>query len=86
MDLPKILTAFLGHLRIIHLPNEKLRIADRLQIYFTCHDMCDEIHERRVETGIQALLAPVYDTLMGNFRHQSVNLLRKVCGLDGVPN
>jgi hypothetical protein len=76
MDEPKTLIAFLGHLQIIQHLNEKAKaIADCLQIRFTCYDLSGKNHERRVETGVQALLASVDDTPMGNFRHCDIHQL-----------
>jgi hypothetical protein len=34
--------------------------ADFLEIQFTPHDLCDENHERQVETRVQALLETIY--------------------------
>jgi hypothetical protein len=86
-------TAVYGCLGITCQPNEKAYlIADWLKNQFTSHDLCDENHERRVETIVQALLASVDDTPLGKVRlcgiHKLVNSLkqRKPCGLDGMPN
>jgi hypothetical protein len=63
-----------------------------LENQFTSHDPCDENHERWVETRVQALLTSVDNTPLGKVRpcdiHKLVNSLklRKVSGLDGIPN
>jgi hypothetical protein len=52
-----------GPLRITYHPNKKANtIADCLENHFTSHDLCDEIHEQRVETRVQALLASANGT------------------------
>jgi hypothetical protein len=49
-------------LRITYHPNEEDGvIEDCLQNQFISHDLCDENHEREVETTVQALLASVDD-------------------------
>jgi hypothetical protein len=56
-DGPKAPTAVPGPLGITCHPNEKANvIADYLENQFTSHDLCDENHERQVETIVQALL------------------------------
>jgi hypothetical protein len=79
-------------LGIAYHPNEKTNvIADCSENQFTSHNLCDQNHERPVETGIQARLAPVDDTPLGKVRpcdvRKLVNTLklRKACGLDGIP-
>jgi hypothetical protein len=50
-DGPKAPTAVHGPLGIMYHPNEKSSaIADCLENQFASHDLCDENHERRVET------------------------------------
>jgi hypothetical protein len=50
-------------------PNEKSNmIADCLENQFTSHDLCDENHERWVETRVQAQLASVDDTTLEKVR------------------
>jgi hypothetical protein len=67
-------------------------IADCLENQFTSHILCDENHERQVETTVKALLAFVSGTPLGKIRpcdvHNLANSLklRKACGLDGIPN
>jgi hypothetical protein len=92
-DGPKAPTAIHGPLGITYHPNEKANvIADSLENQFTSHDLCDENHEREVETTVQALLASVDGTPLGKVRpcevHKLANSLklRKACGLDGIPN
>jgi hypothetical protein len=47
-----------GPLGITYHPNKKANvIADCLENRFKSHDLCDENHERRVETRVQAPLA-----------------------------
>jgi hypothetical protein len=56
------------------------------------HDLCHENHERQIETRVRALLASVDGNPFGKVKpydiHKLVNSfkLRKVCGLDGIPN
>jgi hypothetical protein len=55
-------TALHGFLGITYHPNEKANeTADCLENQFTSHDLCNENHERRVETRVQVLLASVDD-------------------------
>jgi hypothetical protein len=61
-DGPKAPTAVHGQLGITYHTNEKANaIADCLENNFTSHDLCDENHERLVETRVQVLLAFVDD-------------------------
>jgi hypothetical protein len=73
--------------------NEKTNvIAGSSENKFTYHDLCDENHERQVETRVQDLLASVDDTPLGKVRLHDVRKLasslklRKACGLDGIPD
>jgi hypothetical protein len=82
-----------GPLGITYRPNEKAHvIADCLEIKFTSHDLCDENHERQVETTVRVLLASVDYMPLGKVRpcdiHKLANALklRKACGLDGISN
>jgi hypothetical protein len=65
-------------------------IANCLKAQFLSRDLCDENHERRVETRIQALITSAGDTRLGKVRpcdlHKLINSLklRKACGLDGI--
>jgi hypothetical protein len=65
--------------------------ADCLEIQFASYDLCDENHERQVETTVPALLASVGGTPLGILRpcdrHNLTNSLklRKACRLD-IPN
>jgi hypothetical protein len=84
-DGPKAPAAVQGPLGIMYHPNEKANlIADCVENQFTCHDLCDENNERRMET----LLASVDDTPQGHAMHKLVKSLklREACGLDGIPN
>jgi hypothetical protein len=92
-DGPKAPTAIHGPIGITCHRNQKANVtADGLENQFTSHDLCDENHERRVETWVNALLASVDDTPLGKERpcdiHKLANSLklRKACGLDGIPN
>jgi hypothetical protein len=92
-DEPKAPAAVYGPLGIIFHPKEKANvIADCVENRFTSHDLCDESHERQVETRFQTLLASVDDTPLGKVRPSDIHKLskslklRKVCGLDGIPN
>jgi hypothetical protein len=59
-DGPRAPTAIHGVSGLKFLPSEKANaIADCLDIQFTTHDLCDENHERRLETKVQALLETV---------------------------
>jgi hypothetical protein len=65
-DGPKTPTAIHGSLGITYQPNEKANvIADCLENQFTSHDLCDENHERQVETTVKVLLASVSGTPLG---------------------
>jgi hypothetical protein len=92
-DGPKAPTTIHGPLGITYQPNEKANvIADCLENHFISHYLCDENHERKVETTAQALLASVSGTLLRKVRpcdiHNLANSLklRKASGLDGIPN
>jgi hypothetical protein len=50
-------------------------IADYLENQFTSHDLCDENHERQVETTVQALLASVDGTPLGKVRRCDIHTL-----------
>jgi hypothetical protein len=89
---PKAPTAVRGSLGITYHPKDKANvIANCSEDQFTSHEMCDENHERQVETRVKALLASVDGTTLGKIRpcdiHKLANLfkLRKACGLDGIP-
>jgi hypothetical protein len=65
-DGPNISTCVHGHLGITFHRNGKANaIADCLGNQFTSHYLCDENHERRVETRVKALLASVNNTPLG---------------------
>jgi hypothetical protein len=72
--------------------DRKLNDCGFLENQFTSHDLCDENHEWWVEIRVEALLASVEVTPLGKVRpcevHKLVNSLklRKVCGLDDIPN
>jgi hypothetical protein len=56
-------------LGITYHPDEKANvIADYLENQFTSHDLCDENHERQVETTVQTVLASVDGTPLGKVR------------------
>jgi hypothetical protein len=81
-----------GRLGITYHTNEKASVtADYLETQFTSHDLCDENHERQVETTVQALLASVNNTPLVKVRlcetHKLANTLKvtKACGLEGIP-
>jgi hypothetical protein len=63
-----------------------------LEIQFTPHDLCDENHELQVEARVQALLNTTDNSPPQKIRpcnlHKLINSLqlRKVCGIDGIPN
>jgi hypothetical protein len=86
---PKAPIAVHGPLGMAYHPNA---YTDCLENQFTSHYLCDKNHERRVEIGVQALLASVNDTNLGKVRpcdiHKLVKWLklRKACGLFGIPN
>jgi hypothetical protein len=66
-------------------------IADYLENQFASHDLCDNNHERQVETTVQALLSYVDDNPLGKVGPCDIKLanilkLRKACGFDGIPN
>jgi predicted GTPase len=65
-DGPKAPTAVHGNLGITYHPNEKASmIAECLENNFTFHDLCDENHEREVETTVQALFSSIDGTPLG---------------------
>jgi hypothetical protein len=91
-DGPKAPTAVHGPLEITYHPNEKASvITECLENRLTSHGLCDENHERQVETRVQALLASVDETPLGKAKpcdiHKLKNSLklRKACGLDVIP-
>jgi hypothetical protein len=66
-------------------------IADCLENLFTPHDLCDENHKRRVEARFQDILevedGPPEKTRLCDFLKLPSSLkLRRICGIDGVPN
>jgi hypothetical protein len=90
---PKAPTVVHRTLEVTNHPNEKANvIADCLGNQFTSHARCDEKYERWVKTTVQALFASADDIPLEKLRpcgiHYLANLLklRKVCGLDGIPN
>jgi hypothetical protein len=50
-------------------------IVDCLEKPFTPHDLCDENHERQVETRVQALLIFVDGTLLGKVTPFDLHIL-----------
>jgi hypothetical protein len=92
-DEPRAPTAIHCPLGITYLSNKyAIVIANCLENQFTSHDLCDENHERRVETRALVLSAYVDSTPFGKIRpcdiHKLENTLklRKACGVDGIPN
>jgi hypothetical protein len=74
-------------------PSEKANtIADSLENQSTHRDLCDENHERRVETRVQTLLEAVDSKPPERIRPCNLQQLisslklRKSCGIDGIPN
>jgi hypothetical protein len=86
-------TAIHGPLEITYYLNEEVNTtADCLENQFTSHDLCDENHERWVETRVQALLTPLDETPLEKLRLCDIQKLvkilklRKACGLHGIQN
>jgi hypothetical protein len=91
-DGPKAPTAVHGPLGITYHPIEKANMnTDYLENQFRSRDLCDENHEGRVETTVQALLASVDGTPLGKVRPRDIHKLanslklREVSLLDGIP-
>jgi hypothetical protein len=67
-------------------------IADCLENQFTPHVLCEEIHERRLEARVQALLEAVDSDPPERTRPCDLQKLlnslkmKKACGIDGIPN
>jgi hypothetical protein len=63
-----------------------------LEEQFTPHNLCQVNHERRVEARVQALLKAVDNGPPERLRPCDLQKLtdslklRKVCGIDGIPN
>jgi hypothetical protein len=92
-DGPKAPTVVHGSSGITYHLNKKANmIVVCLEKQFTSHVLCEENHERRVETKVQVLLASADDALLIKERscdiHKLENslTLRKACGLDRIPN
>jgi hypothetical protein len=72
------------------LPTEKANaIADCLENRFTHHDLCDENHERRVETIAQVILEidPLEKIKPCDLKKLiETQKLKKACGFDGISN
>jgi hypothetical protein len=67
-DLPKAPTAVHGSLGITYHPNKKANVTvDALENEFTFDDLCDENHECRAKTRVQALLAFQVETKLGKY-------------------
>jgi glutaredoxin 2 len=63
-------TAIHGASCLKYLPSEKSNaIADCLDIQFTPHELCDENHERRVESAVEALLNTVDKNPLKGYDH-----------------
>jgi hypothetical protein len=68
-DGPKAPSTIHGLSGLRFLPTEEANaIADCLENRFTPHDLCDERHEERVETCVQALLEVEDDTVTERVR------------------
>jgi hypothetical protein len=66
---PKAPTAVHGYSGLKFRPYEKANaIADCLENRFTHHDLCDERHERRVETTLQDVLETEYTAPLEKLR------------------
>jgi hypothetical protein len=77
-DVPKAPTTIHGPLGITYHPSEKASaISDCLENWFLSHDLCDENHERRVETGVHAPLASVGNIPLGKVRPCDVHKISK---------
>jgi hypothetical protein len=75
-DGPKAPTTVHGPLGIIYHLNEKANvIVDCLENHSTSHGLCDENHDREVETAVQLLLAPVDGTPLEKVRPCDIHKL-----------
>jgi hypothetical protein len=90
---PRAPTAIHGVSFLKFHPTEKANaFADCLEIRFTPHDLCDENHERRVETRVQALLETADKKPPQRIRPCDIQKiikslkLGKACSLDGIQN
>jgi hypothetical protein len=71
---PKTPSAVHGHLGITNHPNEKANvIAYYSEKQFITHDLCEENHEGRVETGVHAPLEIVDDPPLGKLTSCDIN-------------
>jgi hypothetical protein len=62
-DSPKVPTALHGPIRITYEPNEKTSMTVFcLGNQVACHGLCNKIHDRQMETRLQALITSVDDT------------------------
>jgi len=91
-DGPKAPSTIHGLSGLRFLPTEEANaIADCLENRFTPHDLCDERHEERVETCVQALLEVEDDTVTERVRpcdkQKLIHPLNlgKVYVTDGIP-
>jgi hypothetical protein len=92
-DGPKAPTAIHGPIGVTHQPNEEANVlADCLENQFISHYLCDENHERQVETTVQALFTSASGTPLGKVRMSDIHniehslKLTKTYGLYGIPN
>jgi hypothetical protein len=92
-DAPKSQNLVLGFPGLKFLPTEKVNaIADCLENRFTHHDLCNENHERRVETIAQIILDiqdidPLEKIKPCVLKKLIETLkLKKACGFDGISN
>jgi hypothetical protein len=68
-DGPKAPIALQGHLGITYHPNDKhSTISDCLENQFTFHYLCDENHERWVDTRVEDMVTSVDKNPLGNAR------------------
>jgi hypothetical protein len=92
-DAPKAPTVVHGYFGLKFSPYEKANaIAYCLENRFTQYDLCDERHERRVETTVQGILETEEEAPLEKFRPCDLTKLikslklKKACGIDGIPN
>jgi hypothetical protein len=92
-DAPKAPTVVHGFTGLKFFPTEKANaIADCLENRFTHRDLCDENHERRVETIVQDILETEDIDLPEKIKPCNLQKLiemlklKKTCRFDGIPN
>jgi hypothetical protein len=78
-DAPKAPTAVHGYSGLKFRPYEKANaIADCLENRFIHHDLCEERHERRVETMVQDILETEDTTPSEKFRPCDLKQINKL--------